>query len=201
MPIYQYDDTKRYDGVIATGGESANLYFRKHFEGTPSVLRSSRSSVAVLKGDETDEQLRGLSDDIFRYSGMGCRSVSLLFVPQNVDMKRLATKIAPRTIHPKYATNYRYTRASLIAQGIEFVEGTNFVVVESDTFPSAVSRINYIRYNDLSEVHRWLEEHRNELQCIVGSQIPFGQAQHPRLTDYADGIDVIEWLNKLKVEN
>jgi hypothetical protein len=37
-----------------------------------------------------------------------------------------------------------------------------------------------------------------DLQCTVGhGHIPFGQAQLPSLTDYADGIDTINFLIKL----
>lgn len=52
------------------------------FGGIPSLLRGSRQSVAVLSGRETAAELSGLEEDIFSYSGLGCRNVSLLFLPR-----------------------------------------------------------------------------------------------------------------------
>lgn len=72
------------DAVIATGSDNANRYFRAHYAGIPSLLRGSRQSVAVLSGRETPEQLAGLADDIWAYSGLGCRSVSLIFAPEGI---------------------------------------------------------------------------------------------------------------------
>ena len=38
----------------------------------------------------------------------------------------------------------------------------------------------------------------NDIQCIVGKDfIPFGQAQQPVITDYADGMDTLQFLTNL----
>ncbi len=47
-------------------------------------IRKNRTSVAVIKGDETDEELQLLAEDIFRYFGLGCRNVTRLLIPQRV---------------------------------------------------------------------------------------------------------------------
>ena len=48
---------------------------------------------------------------------------------------------------------------------------------------------------------------KDEIQCIVSEMelplsntIPFGKAQSPDLNDYADGVDVIDFLLKLPGE-
>ena len=81
-PVRLYDGTSPVDAVIATGSDNANRYFRAHYAGIPSLLRGSRQSVAVLSGHETPEQLAGLADDIWAYSWLWCRSVSLIFAPE-----------------------------------------------------------------------------------------------------------------------
>ena len=63
--VVEYYDSQRIDAVIATGSDNANRYFRARYGDIPSLLRGSRSSVAVLTGDESPEELRGLSEDIF----------------------------------------------------------------------------------------------------------------------------------------
>ena len=82
IAIYDYSSDAKYDMAIATGGDDANAYFREHFAGTRTLLRGSRHSVAVLNGAESKEELCALYNDITAYSGLGCRSVSMLFVPR-----------------------------------------------------------------------------------------------------------------------
>jgi hypothetical protein len=53
-------------------------------------------------------------------------------------------------------------------------------------------------------VREWLTAHDESLQCVVSAieglhsrQVSFGQAQQPRLTDYADERDVMKFLSEL----
>lgn len=78
IPVAVYDGTTPFDAVIATGSDNANRYFRSLYAGVKTLLRGNRHSVAVLNGRETSGQLEALSDDIFSYSGLGCRNVSLI---------------------------------------------------------------------------------------------------------------------------
>ena len=45
--------------------------------------------MAVIKGDETDEELQLLAEDIFRYFGLGCRNVTRLLIPKDYELNRL----------------------------------------------------------------------------------------------------------------
>jgi hypothetical protein len=57
----------------------------------------------------------------------------------------------------------------------------------------------YHFYDSESDILDYLEENKDQLQCIVGDgRIPFGKAQQPSLSDYADGVDTLKWLNQLK---
>ena len=163
LRIERYVEGADYDAVIATGGESANLYFRTAFEGVPSLLRGSRHSVAVLSGKESKEQLQGLADDIFTYSGLGCRNVSLVFVPKGY---KLALPV--RKMCRAYHNNYLQCRALLTMQGVAFSDLGEAVVVPSRAeFPRYLSQINVVEYDDLVAVGRWLAERDEALQCVV----------------------------------
>ena len=72
-----------FDAVIATGSNNTARYFEYYFGKKPHIIRKNRNSVAVLTGKETQEELTALGKDIFQYYGLGCRSVSKLFVPEN----------------------------------------------------------------------------------------------------------------------
>ena len=74
-----------FDLVIATGSDNTARYFDYYFGKFPSIIRRNRNAVAVLTGDESQEDMEALSEDVFRYYGLGCRSVSKLFVPRNYN--------------------------------------------------------------------------------------------------------------------
>lgn len=207
IPVFNYAEGGAYDAAIATGSDNTNRYFRSMFAGVPALLRGSRASAAVLDGSETAGQLRGLSEDIFRYNGMGCRSVSLVFVPEGYDMASFAEAVKPATggVNPKYIGNYRQERAVAAMQGKTFTDGGCFLLSEERGFPNAVSRLNYTYYKDMAEASDWLARHEGEIQTVVagdGSLFPrtsgFGLAQHPGPLDYADGRDVAGFLISLK---
>lgn len=205
IKIYDYDDTKEYDAVIATGSDNSGRYFRSRFGTIPALIRGSRGSVAVLSGKESEHDLKLLQKDIFSYSGLGCRNVSMIFIPEEYDTERLGTAIAPDTanINPKYYNNYRRTKGELAAAGIGYTDCGTFVMTEGDTFPVSLSDIVLYRYSDMAVVEQWIAGHDTQLQCIVSDcvrhprAVPFGRAQHPAPWDYPDGIDVMEFLTGL----
>ena len=198
VPVGFYDGSSPVDAVIATGSDNANRYFRTQYAGIPALLRGSRQSVAVLSGRETEAQLEGLADDIWAYSGLGCRSVSLLFVPEGYDLR-----LRMPAVNEKYRNNYRQQKALLTMTGRPFRDLGSAVAVEERAFPAALSRIACSRYKTLGEVEAWLAQHDAELQCVVsecvshGRRTGFGCAQSPALTDYPDDRDVIAFLAAL----
>lgn len=196
IAIEEWNGTDSIDAVIATGGDSANLHFRNLYGSIPHLLRGSRHSVAILSGNESEEELQRLSSDIFSYSGLGCRSVSLIFAPQGYT-----PVITPPTMCIGYRNNYLRTRALLTMHGKSFHDlGTAVMVEDEALFPAEISRINIAHYNSLSEVEQWLDLHQDQLQCVVSNiyeipnAVPLGKAQYPALNNYADGIDVMEFL-------
>lgn len=197
-PVVLYDPAVPVDAVIATGGDNANRYFRARYAGIPSLLRGNRQSVAVLSGHETEEQLAGLADDIWAYSGLGCRSVSLLFLPRGY---KPILKMPP--VNAKYINNYKQTKALLTMTGLPYVDFGCAVATEQREQPAALSQIAYSYYDTLREVETWLSQHDCRLQCVVSQCVhhsrrtDFGGAQSPALTDYPDDRDVMDFLVSL----
>src|SRR5690606_31857833 len=54
---------KGCDAYIATGSNNSAGYFDYYFGKYPHIIRRNRSSVAILQGDESREELEGLADD------------------------------------------------------------------------------------------------------------------------------------------
>lgn len=186
------------DAVIATGNDNARRYFKAAYRGKPQLLRGNRHSVAVLSGRESAAEIEGLHSDMFAYSGLGCRSVSMIFVPRGCG---LHLHDVPQ--NAKYRNNYRQTRAMLAMSGAEFVDAGVCLLTAGDDFPQAVSCVTLYEYDDLHEVAAWLEAHDGEVQCVVSSCLhhprgaAFGQAQHPSLHDAPDAVDVMAFLASL----
>ena len=196
--LERYDGITEPEAVIATGSNNANRYFRARYAGIPALLRGSRQSVAVLSGHESEAQLAGLADDIFAYSGLGCRNVSLLFLPRG-----MRPELRMPQMNAKYRNNFRQVRALLEMEKVPFTDLGEAVIVADTDFPGTLSRISCVYYEDLKEVELWLAAHDGELQCVVCECIDhprrtaFGKAQSPALTDYPDAVDVLEFLSEL----
>ena len=191
IAICGYSANATYDMAIATGGDDANAYFRDHFAGTRTLLRGSRHSVAVLNGEESAEELQALHNDIIAYSGLGCRSVSMLFVPRGYipDFKRGVAENA------KLRRNIQAMRATLTIEGAEFWDAGAFIMRRGEDFAQSLAVVTLREYLDIGEVKKWIEENAEHIQCVVShSDIPFGRAQYPALTDYADGVDTMRFL-------
>lgn len=195
IAIYAYDATASYDMAIATGGDDANRYFREHFSSTRALLRGSRHSIAILDGAETEEELCALAADITAYSGLGCRSVSKIFIPRGMVLR------LPHTVpaNTKMANGLRSIRALYALQQRDYGDYGAFIVERGEAFPSRLGIVTISEYDDIAEVEAWIASNRGVLQCItthadIEGGVPLGMAQRPTLTDYADGIDTMLWL-------
>lgn len=203
LPLHEYSDDVEYDGVIATGSDNSNLYFRSRFADVPALLRGSRYSAAVIRGDETPAELRGLSRDVFMYNGLGCRSVSLVFIPEGYDIELLGRSIAPDMVNGKYHNAYLQRKAMLTLRGVGFDDHGEFVTVPSDEFPHEMGQLNYVRYGRTGEITEWVARNGEKIQCVVsrGGEFlrgaKFGEAQMPFPWDYPDGADVIGFLDSI----
>jgi hypothetical protein len=201
IPVSLFEAGERPDAIVAMGGNDSVRALAARYGDIPALLRGSRWSVAVLWGDETPEQLSVLANDIFAYSGLGCRNVSLVLVSERFDIARLenALRSYPHPINPKYTNNYRQTKAVLSMNGTDFTDCGHCVLCEEWDFTATVSRINYGRYSSEEEVLQWLAAHDGEVQCVVGNidhprAVDFGKSQSPTLTDYPDGRDTMKFL-------
>lgn len=195
ISIESYDDNADIDMIIATGGAEAAKFFRTRYADTPALIRGSRHSVAVLDSKESVEEIRGLQEDIFLYNGLGCRNVSLIFLPRGAELK-----IEPPKMNPMYRGNYLHNKAMRQMMGQTFADFGECIAVEEIGFSLNISQINYCYYDNISDVEQWISDNDEQLQCIVSHtishprKVAFGRAQYPTLTDYADGVDVMEFL-------
>jgi hypothetical protein len=193
------DLLKACDAYIATGSNNTARYFDYYFGRYPNIIRRNRTSVAIVTGKESDEQLSLLADDVHLYFGLGCRNVTKIYVPAGynfVPMLNTFKKYAYFSDHTKYRNNYDYNLALLIMNNVYYMTNESILLVENEQLFSPISQLNYSFYTDKSQLQQELEKNEN-IQCIVGDKIDFGKAQQPSLCDYADGIDTMQFLLSL----
>lgn len=199
------DKVTEYDAVIATGSDNTARYFEYYFGKKPHIIRKNRHSVAVLTGEETPEELQDLGKDIFLYYGLGCRSVSKLFVPQGYDFDLLFQAIYPyKDIieEQKYANNYDYNKAVYLMSLYKLLENGFLLLKEDEHYGSPIATLFYEYYTNKETLKKKLATDREKIQCVVGhnfidGEIPFGQTQTPKLWDYADGVNTLTFLLNL----
>jgi len=183
------------DAVIATGSDNSSRYFEAYFQKVPNIIRKNRTSVALLTGSETEEDLVNLAKDVFWYYGLGCRNVSKLYVPKAYDFTKLLDLFEYMkeyiVYQNKYVNNYDYNKSIFLVNGVEHLDNGFLLLKKSQDLVSPISVLNYEEYDTKEEI--LLD--KQKIQCIVGSDyLNFGQTQFPEPWDYADGVDTLNFF-------
>ncbi|GAB4296261.1 MAG: acyl-CoA reductase [Marinilabiliales bacterium] len=201
------DILKNFDVIIATGSNNTSRYFEYYFGRYPNIIRNNKNSIAILDGTETEEMLKKLADDIFLYFGLGCRNVSKIYLPENININEILThfnKYESFINHNKYVNNYEYNRAIYLLNKEEHLDTGFALFKKSDQIFPPISVVYFDYYKKIHNLYNEISSISGSLQCIATqidifkNRIDFGNTQMPDLTDYADGIDTIEFLLSLK---
>ena len=200
--IFTKEKLEHYDAVIATGSNNTARYFEYYFGKKPHIIRKNRNSVAVLNGNESKEELNALGEDIFRYFGLGCRSVSKMLIPINYDIDTFFKAIFSYNDiinHNKYANNYDYNKAVYLMSEFKILDNGFIILKEEESYGSPIASLFYEFYDNSEALKTKLKLEKDKIQCIVSSgfidsEISFGQTQKPSLNDYADEIDTVNFL-------
>lgn len=191
---------KGCDAYIATGSNNSSRYFEHYFGKYPHIIRRNRTSVAILDGTEKNAELEKLADDVYQYFGLGCRNVTKIYVPVDYDFIPLLEAFRKYNYladHHKYKNNLDYNLAILLLNKKYYMTNNSLLLIEEPGLFSPISVLHYEFYLDRNELEKILEKEK-DIQCIVGSgHVPFGQAQCPLVSDYADGIDTLAFLSRL----
>lgn len=203
--FFESNILKNFDAVIATGSNNSHKYFEYYFGKYPNLLRKTRHSVAVLNGNESDSELAMLSNDVFDYFGLGCRSVSKIFIPKGYDLDLLFNAFYMKRFvidHNKYANNYDYNKAVYLMSEEKFYDNGFVILKEEKKLGSPIACVYFEYYDDLVQVQNIIKINNQNIQCVVSNEkifngISFGTTQCPKLSDYADNVDTLKFLLKI----
>ena len=191
-----------FDAVIATGSNNAARYFDHYFSSYPHIIRKNRNGIAVIEGNETNDEMIALGKDMLQFFGLGCRNVAKIYLPEGYDLNKIFEGVYPFASvikHAKYANNYDYNKAVFLMSTFDFLENGFFMLREEKSFSAPIACVHYEYYKNIKELSTLLSQQKDFIQCIVShldieNSIPFGETQNPALWDYADGVDTINFL-------
>lgn len=206
--IIYIERLKDFDAVIATGSNNTSRYFDFYFGKGPNIIRKNRNSVAVITGDESKEELAQLGHDVFDYFGLGCRNVSKLYIPEDYEIKNFFEPIEgfnDIANHFKYNNNYDYNKSIYLVNLKHHYDNGFLLLTEGESLSSPLAVLYYETYTNLEQVEKLLNDKAEDIQCVVSKAplklktpvLSFGQSQSPKLWDYADNVNTIEFLNSL----
>lgn len=188
---------KNCDAYIATGSNNSSRYFEYYFKKYPHIIRRNRTSIAILTGEETKEELEQLADDVYLYFGLGCRNVTKIYVPVDYDFIPLLqafNRYSYLADHPKFKNNYDYNLALHLLNKKYYMTNGAILLIEDPAIFSPISQLNYEYYVDKNDLSGKIPDSQN-LQCTVGKEFTaFGKSQFPSITNYADGVDTLQFL-------
>lgn len=196
-----------FDAVIATGSNNSARYFEAYFGKYPHIIRKNRNAVAILRGGETDADFRLLGKDIFTYFGLGCRNVSKIYLPRGYNFEPLLEVLHENNelvLHDKFKNNFDYQFALVILNKLPYQSNGCLLMIENSAIASPIAMVFYEYYDDFDQLKAQLISKADEIQCVVAGEsvegLPsfyFGEAQKPQLSDYADGVDTLDFLLNL----
>jgi len=205
--LFTQNTLKDFDVIIATGSNNSARYFEYYFSKYPHIIRNNRNGVAVLSGNESDEDIKKLGSDICLYFGLGCRNVSKVFIPEGYLVENIFQASEPFANelcdHYKYMNNYSYRRSLYLLNNTPHKDNGIMILTESEQYSSPISVIFYEYYRSLDELDKKLANDDRHIQCIATGElkssksVQYGKTQLPGLSDYADGIDTIQFLTEL----
>lgn len=196
-----------FEAVIATGSNNSARYFERYFGKYPHIIRKNRNAIALLSGEESMADLYALGNDIFEYFGLGCRNVSKLYLPRNYQFEPLLEALHEYRniiLNNKYKNNFDYNYAMFMLNKVEYKANGCIILLENEAISSRIASLHYEFYEKEDILVEKLQHNATQIQCIISKMeidgfqtIPFGDAQKPSLTDYADGVDTMEFLTNL----
>lgn len=195
---------KSFDAVIIPRdcNETVRSYLEKHTH----VKGADSRVVAALNGNETQTDLEQLADDVFDYFGLGCNSISKLYVLAGYDFSLLLNALSKRSSvlidNSHYLNNYEYFKSVWMLNGDLLFDNGSMLLRQSEDFVSAPSFVNFEYYENPDDLSRILASQAESIRVVESAflkdnSVPFGGARLGKLSDYYRSNGIVEMLNNL----
>ena len=128
----------------------------------------------------------------------------VVFIPEGYDLTQVLKRWEEKgelAHHNKYFNNYEYNKSIYLINKVPHLDTGYGLWVKDKALVSPISVTFYQTYTSEIELLEILREQEEKIQCVVAKKlpksIPFGQAQYPEVSDYADGVDTLAFLQSL----
>jgi len=203
--IFEKKRLKHFDAVIATGSNNTSRYFDYYFSKVPNIIRKNRNGISVIEGCESIKELERLAEDVVSYFGLGCRNVSKVFVPKGYDLNLILKPLEKHSYllnSNLYYNNYIYNKSVCTINNTKYLDNGFIIFKKSKSYSSPVGTLHYEYYEDLNKLKNKLKNDKSKIQCIASkikslNSVPYGDLNKPKLWEYADNIDTINFLLNL----
>lgn len=208
------------EAIIVTGHDETRAWAEAECEahGIPParrLLRGHRYTVAVIDGQESQQERENLAEDALLHEGFGCRNVAIIWAPAGIAADPYFEAFADfRGVFPAHATTpgrLKLQEAFLAAVQAPHAtgEGLAFLISKGDPEPQPPGHVRWAEYADLEDVRAWLRAEATTLQLVVAREglmgaldspvatAPLGDAQRPALDWCPDGVDTMSFLRSI----
>jgi hypothetical protein len=211
----------RAQALIATGRDDTMAWVQEQCKAHDiplerRLLRGHRYGVAVIDGNENEDEREQLAEDMLLHEGAGCRNVAIVWAPtdSNPDpyLNAMARFRGVFPVHPELPGTLQMQQAFLEAtdQPHAYGEGLEFLLSRGAPEPQRPGHIRWSEYESLNMVTEWLDAHACDVQHVTARSAlasrlegplpvsPLGTAQRPTLDWQPDGQDTVGFLAQLE---
>ncbi len=192
---------KEVQALVVMGSQETYEHFARYFSHVPFMLRGQKNSCAILQGNEPAEELQLLGKDIFHYYGMGCRSITKVYLPAEYRIAQLYEAwegFQQMAEHYKYRNNYEYYKSIYLINSIKHWDNHFLILTEDDNLCSPIGVLYYQHYDSPEDLHVKLRVHEKDIQIIATNLqakeallpaayahkcVPLGSTQQPNIWD------------------
>lgn len=142
--IYVEDTFPGFSGMIVIGeknGPVTESYLSRY-----PLLRFNYNQTAIITGNEPDEALRILAEDICIHFGRTARNVKMLKVPQGYDFRPLMEAFSAynwQINHPVYLNHYEYHKASMLLGRVPHLDSGHLLLTENQEYSGRIGVLVY----------------------------------------------------------
>jgi hypothetical protein len=163
---------RKVDALFFSQREKGNETKIQYLKIKESLLDFRPQSVALLSGEETNEEILLLGNDIFNYFGQGAGNVRKIYIPQGYDVRRFFENIEnhyPVMEHSPYANNYQYHQSVYLMNRITHLDNGFLLLKEDSGLRAPTGAMYYTYYENYQSLHADLNNNLSVSNIYVSS--------------------------------
>lgn len=173
------DDLTGVDALIAPTDDDLDgdaLADRLGLDDAHRLVRGPLISVALIDGNETEDERHDLAEDVLLHEGNGPDAVKIAFAPRDHSPDAYLQAMADfRGVFPAHDDTpgaLQMQQAFLEAQDEPhaYAAGLQFLVSRGDPVPQRGAHLRWAEYDDIGEAIDWIRDHAHGIRHVVARE-------------------------------